>query len=61
MALPSVISITVTKSARVNLPVVNVGVYSNTTICHSILVSEIIPEQDDMDASSNVDAAPEVS
>jgi len=57
MALPSVISITVNESARAYLPVVNVGVCSSTTICHSILVSEIIPEQDDMHASSNVGAA----
>ena len=57
MALPSVISITVNKSARAYLPVVNVGVCSSTTICHSIPVSEIIPEQDDMHASSNVGAA----
>jgi hypothetical protein len=56
-ALPSVISITVNKSARVYLPVVNVGVCSSTAICHSIPVSEIIPEQDDMHASSNVAAA----
>jgi len=60
VALPSVISITVNKSARPYLPVVNVGVFSSTAICHSIPVSEIIPEQDDMHASSNVDAVADI-
>jgi hypothetical protein len=61
IALPSVISITVNKSARAHLPVVNVGVCSSTAICHSIPVSEIIPEQDDMHASSNVGVAADIS
>lgn len=60
-ALPSVISITVNTSARAYLPILNVGVFSSTAICHSIPVSEIIPEQDDVHASSNVGAAAEIS
>jgi hypothetical protein len=60
-ALPSVISIAVNKSAHAHLPVLNVGVCSSTAICHSIPVSEIIPEQDDMHASSNVGAGANIS
>jgi hypothetical protein len=60
-ALPNVISIAVNKSARAHLPVLNVGVCSSTTICHSIPVSEIIPEQDDMHASSNEGAGANIS
>lgn len=59
-ALPIVISTAVNKSARAHLPLLNVGVCSSTAICHSIPVSELIPEQEDMHASSNVDVAADI-